>query len=291
MTSRLRRIIIILLIQLGILGVIIFFPEAEKSRRFGIEILPPRTIIRMDTLPTGEAVLDAMNKADLFDRYRFTRAVGSESPGTALLILPDLKYAEYWHMEVLLREIQNTGMGALLLDLKDTGEFISLRSENGILRTTEERYALFADASARWLKSLGFTEIVLLSMGNGAVTAWELANRTPDAFSGWVDISGRFGAASDLVPDYQSLKVLPPFLFFAGNMDPQFPELKKLADMLIFNGIDGSLHVLPNTGSGLLNPEGRLDLSVEETVRDELLLWAVEISSHYPGAGQPPPPE
>jgi len=291
MTSRLRRIIIIVSIQFVILGVIIFFPESEKSRRFGVEILPPRTVIRMDTGPTGDEVLDAMNKADLFDRYRFTRAVGSESPGTALLILPDLKYAEYWHMEVLLREIQNAGMGALLLDLKDAGEFISLRSEEGILRTTEERYALFADAAGRWLRSLGFRDIILLSMGNEGVAAWELINRNPKAFSGWVDVSGHFGVASGLVPDFRSVHVLPPFLFFSGNRDLQFSETRNLAETLIAHGISGCLHVLPDTGRGLLSSEEKLDSELEEMVRDELLFWAADISSPYSGAGQPSSPE
>jgi predicted esterase len=278
MTPRLRRIIIIVFIQLLFLALIVFFPESEKDRRFGIEVSPPRRVVRMETTSTGDTVLDAMNDADLFDRYRFTRAVGVEAPGTALLILPDAKYAEYWHMEALLCEIQKAGMGALILDLKDAGEFIPLRSEEGVLRTTEERYTLFADAAGKWLKSLGFRDVVLLSFGNGAAAAWDLISRSPGDFSAWVDISGFFGFLKNRGRENLPEGSLPSYLFFSAALDPRLSETRKAVKLLSSSGASGNLSIIPDTGRGLRDSRGQLDPGLESSLRRSLLDWCLKIT-------------
>ena len=139
----------------------------------------------------SDETVQAIDEAGLFERYRWTRAVGVETPGQALLVLPDSNFSRYWHFEAFLVSAHETGLGALILDLKDVADFVPLQAPDGALRTTDERMHIFTDAARRWLLGIGFSEITLVSFGTGTQSALDIIEQSPfGAFAGWVDISG-----------------------------------------------------------------------------------------------------
>ena len=272
MVKRIKIIFLTAVIQLLILLIIILFPEQLKEKLFTPDPVHIHTVIRMKSAETEDPVVNAMNKADLFSRFRFTRALGSEKPEKALLILPDSGLTEYWHMEELLYTAYLNNFGALILDKKDTGFFVPLKSTSGKLLTTDERFVIFAEKGILWLKNLGFKKIYLLSMGNGGAMALDLLEKTePEIFSGWADLSGRFTARqadeNNNSAAFSKLRVL----FISGESDSLISRRK-----VIFNKFVNpeNIHrIIPETGYGLLNKENKLERSVEKDVLKEIFTW------------------
>jgi len=227
----------------------------------------------MENKETGDPVVNAMNKADLFGRFRFTRALGSEDTEKALLILPDSGLTEYWHMEELLYTAYLNNSGALILDKKDTGFFVPIKNGSGKLLTTDERFVIFVEKGILWLKNIGFKKIYLLGMGNGGAMSLDLLEKSAmEIFPGWIDISGRFTRiqadekqnSSDV---YSKLRVL----FISGESDPLISRRKVIFNKFI--NPENIYRIVPETGYGLLNKENKLERSVEKNVLNEIFSW------------------
>jgi hypothetical protein len=253
---------------------IVLFPEQLKDRLFTPEPAHVHPVIRMESEETEDPVINAMNKADLFGRFRFTRALGSETPEKALLILPDSGLTEYWHMEELLYTAYLNNFGALILDKKDTGFFVPLKSTSGKLLTTDERFIIFAEKGILWLENLGFKKIYLLSMGNGGAMALDLLEKTePEIFSGWTDVSGRFTRRQADEKNNNSAVYSSKLrvLFISGESDPLISRRKVIFNKFI--NPENIYRIIPETGYGLLNKENKLERSVEKNVLEGIISW------------------
>lgn len=275
MTNQTIRFIVIVAIQLIILGVIIFFPESKKSDLFSEyeEVSRPDITMRLSDDVAVDDTVRAIDEAGLFERYRWSRAVGVETPEQALLVLPDYNFTQYWHFEAFLVAAHDAGLGALILDMKDVPEFVPLKADDGTLRSTDERMQIFADAARQWLTGLGFSKVALVSFGTGVQSALNILERSPaGAFTSWVDVSGM--ASGERWTLALSSETLWPTLFFVtGAADRHLTDRKKIAHELSSRGVSVTHRIVPSTGSMLLNEEEKLDAELEEEIIDQIFRW------------------
>jgi len=265
---------VIVAIQLIILGVIIFFPETTKRRLFSEYKEISRPDIAMQLLDDEvDDTVQAIDDAGLFERYRWTRAVGVETPQTALLVLPDYNFAQYWHFESFLVAAHEAGFGALILDLKDVPEFVPIKSKDGILRSTDERMQIFTDAALKWLYGIGFKEIALVSFGTGTQSALDIIERSPpDTFTAWVDISG-IVSSEKLALALSTETAWPPVYFISGSYDRNLSDRKHAIHTLSSNGFETRHKIVEPTGTMLLNEEGNLDPEIEANTFQTIFDW------------------
>jgi len=274
MTKQTIRFAVIVAIQLVILGVIIFFPEGTKQRLFSDyeQVTRPDITMHLKEDVTDETVR-AIDEAGLFDRYRWTRAVGVDTPDQALLVLPDSNFTQYWHFEALLVSAHDAELGALILDLKDVAEFVPLEAPDGSLRTTNERMRIFTDAARRWLLGVGFTEIALISFGTGAQSALDIIERSPaDTFAGWVDVSGVASAEKWTIAVTSDVS-WPSILFISGEYDRNTRMRKNFLRDLSAKSVQTEHRIIASTGQMLLNENGALDRDLEDRIIQDIFAW------------------
>ncbi len=274
MSKRTLRFVIIVAIQLVILAVIIFFPEGVKRRLFSDYEEASRPGITMHLLEDqSDETVRAIDHAGLFERYRWTRAVGVETPGQALLVLPDGNFSQYWHFESFLVSAHEASLGALILDLKDVAEFVPLEAPDGSFRTTGERMQIFTDAARRWLIGLGFSEITLVSFGIGTLSALEIIEQSPPgSFAAWVDVSGSTSKANWLLAS-SSQTTWPPVLLITGANDGSLADRRAFAADLSRQGVRIKHDIVDSAGPMLLGEDGELDREVENSVIQEVFDW------------------
>lgn len=281
MTRQAVRFIVIVVIQLLILGAIIFFPESEKKRLFSTFTPVARPDIEMELVddPVNDIVA-AIDEAGLFDRYRWTRAIGVERPREAIVVLPDRRYEEHWHFERFLSDAHATGIGAVILDLRDVAEFVPLRAPDGSLRSTDERVTLFADATRSWLLGLGFSEIAIVSFGSGAGAALDLIESSGDfRYLAWVDITGNASANRWEIAKHAT-GTWPSTLFVSGQYEDDLVERLDFLDAIASKGSETRHRPVLETGEMLLDPSGMLDSELESAVVAEAFDWIAGSASN-----------
>ncbi len=274
MTKQTARFIVLVAIQLIILGVIIFFPESEKRRLFSEyeEVARPEITMRLLDKEVEETV-KAIDEAGLFERYRWTRAVGVETPERALLVLPDFSFSQHWHFESFLVAAHEAGLGALILDLKDVPEFVPLKANDGTLRSTDERMQIFADAAQKWLLGIGFSKVALVSFGTGAQSALDIIERSPPGtFTSWIDVSGMASSEKWAIV-LSSETSWPPVYFITGEWDRNIADRKRTIRALVSRGFEANHNIVGSTGSMLLNDEGKLNRDLEENTVQDIFSW------------------
>jgi hypothetical protein len=275
MSKQAIRFIVIVAIQLVILAVIIFFPEGTKQRLFSDYEEVTRPDISMHLLENeSDDTVRAIDDAGLFDRYRWTRAVGVETPGRALLVLPDSNYAQFWHFEAFLVSAHKAGLGALILDLKDVAEFVPLKAPDGSLRTTNERMRVFTDAARRWLLGIGFSDITLVSFGTGTQSALDIIEQSPaGAFNGWVDISGS-ASREKWALAASSQSAWPRILLITGEYDSGVTDRGLFASSLTALGVRFEHNIVDFAGPMLLGEDGTLSRDIEDQTIHDIFDWA-----------------
>ncbi|MBN1685722.1 MAG: hypothetical protein JW852_03660 [Spirochaetales bacterium] len=275
MSKQTVRFVVIVAIQLVILGVIIFFPERTKQQLFSEyeEVTRPDITMSLREREVDDTVR-AIDEAGLFDRYRWTRAVGVETPDRALLVLPDSNLAQYWHFESFLVSAHEAGLGALILDLRDVAEFVPLKAEDGSLRTTNQRMQLFTDAARRWLLGVGFSEIALVSFGTGTQSALDIIEESPaGAFDSWIDVSGMASRERWTIA-LTSRTSWPRIYLVTGENDRHLADRKEATGKLIAQGAQVTHRIVGSAGPMLLDDEGYLNRDLENEIVADIFRWA-----------------
>jgi hypothetical protein len=199
--------------------------------------------------------------------------VGVETPGRALLVLPDSNYALFWHFEAFLVSAHEAGLGALILDLKDVAEFVPLTAPDGSLRTTNERMRVFTDAARRWLLGIGFSDITLVSFGTGTQPALDIIERSRSgAFNGWVDISGS-ASREKWVLATSSQSSRPRILFITGEYDTGVADRRKFASSLSGLNVQFEHKIVDFAGPMLLGEDGTLSREIEDQIIHDIFDW------------------
>lgn len=274
MTRQSRRFLIIISIQIVILAAIVLFPESAKQRLFSTfePVARPDLNMKLTRNDVSEIVRE-IDRAGLFDRYKWTRAVGVERPREAMLVLADRNFEQYWHFELLLVRAHEAGIGAVILDLRDVAEFVPLRASDGSLRTTDERVQLFAGAAREWLLGLSFTDVALLSFGTGARAALDLIESAAEGtYTAWVDVAGR--AADDRWILARHAKVSwPPTLMVTGELERDTREKSAFLSAVGQSGVRTRTYAVPGTSDMLLDERGALDRELEQRVMQLAFDW------------------